>query len=136
MNMRPFNDLDAAIEASERGVAMHRRNLATALHDAEVGLRRNVASPKVLIGTVLAGYLVGRLVDRPRAAPAAIGKTAGIAGMLGGLAISLLRAQFGTPGSWLNEQLMQRMRARPPVPDPHVKCMQAHRATHTNEGQS
>jgi hypothetical protein len=118
--MRPLNDLDAAIEASERGVATHRRNLEAALRDAEVRVKRNVASPKVLIGTVLAGYVVGRFIDRSRAQPALAGKAVGIAGILGGLAISLLRAQLGTPGSWFNEMLTQRMRARPPVPDPHA----------------
>ncbi len=118
--MRPFDDLDKAIDACERGVATHRRNLADALHDSNVRVRHSVASPKVLIGTVLAGYLVGRLIDRSRAEPVTVGRTMGIAGMLGGLAISLLRAQLGTPGSWVNETLMQRMRARPPVPNPHA----------------
>ncbi len=121
--MRPFNDLDEAIDAHERGIATRRHNLKDALRESEEGLRCSVASPKVIIGTVLAGFLVGRMLDRSRADPVAVGKTVGIAGVLGGLAISLLRAQLGTPGSWINEMLVRRMRATAPTPDPYARDM-------------
>jgi hypothetical protein len=130
--MRRFNDLDAAIDVCERGVATHRRNLENALHDANGGLRRHVASPKVLLGTVFAGYLFGQLTRRSRTEPAAVaGKAVGVVGVLGGLALSLLRAQLGTPGSWLNEMLMRQMRSRSAAPDSPTS--RPSRETHAQE---
>jgi len=90
-------DFDDDIRAVEQRVARGRNGLAALAENCEETARDAIASPKTLLAVAAAGYMLGEML-RPsrRSAPT---RKAGLAGMLLGAAVALVRARYGNPWS-------------------------------------
>lgn len=91
---------DDEIRAVEERLVREREALADQAHRLAQGTRSAVASPKGLLVAAAIGFLIGELF-RPRhhhhhSAPGTSTKI-GLGGLVGGVALALMRAQYGSP---------------------------------------
>ncbi len=121
--MRRLRSLDAEIARTERRLEARRDDLNLDLFSCRVRARRAVASPKVLLGAVVAGFLIDRLGRlKPRRVRSRERGGAG-SGIIAGLAAAALRSVLANPQMWqtLREAWARRrgaMRTSPALPPP------------------
>lgn len=98
--MRKLKDLDEEIRRAERRLEARRDDLNLNLYVSRVRARRTLSSPQVLIGAVVAGFLLERLgrlkPRRAREQPA----RSGMSGIVAGLAAAALRSAMSNPSVW------------------------------------
>ena len=121
--MRRLRSLDAEISRTERRLEARRDDLNLDLFACRVRARRAVASPKVLLGAVVAGFLIDRLGRlKPRRSHSRDRGGAG-SGIIAGLAAAALRSVLANPQMWqtLREAWARRRggwRSSPALPPP------------------
>lgn len=104
-----MGQLESEIREVEARIARERSAMALAVDDCVVSARNAVVSPQSLLAVAAVGFVIGSLSKR-QAAPAPAGKH-GLAPIVGSLAVSLLRAQYGSPWA-LAQSILQRRRSR------------------------
>jgi hypothetical protein len=111
---------DQEIKEVEARLTYEREALVHGAEDLTHTAKRMAASPKGLLAAFAVGFLVGEFT-RPkrrrseRSDASAAPKAVGLGGVLGGVALALIRAQFGSPlgmGRAALEYAAARRRAR------------------------
>jgi hypothetical protein len=114
--MRSLDSLDDEIRETERRLALRRLELTAHLQSTRVRARRSLTSPGMLIGAVVAGFLIERLGRLRPARPAhaesaeAVKRT-GIAGLAAGIGAAAVRAALSNPQLWHSAREMWARRS-------------------------
>ena len=106
-----MTNLDDEIRTVEERIARERNGLAALLDDCEETARDAVAAPKTLAAVTALGFVLGEATSPRR--PAAGSRKRGIAGLLAGAALGLIRARYGSPWMLAQRILMET----PPRPE-------------------
>lgn len=112
--------IDREIRDIEQRMARRRHELADTARAARARVTRRIASPAGLVTAGVLGFVATvALMRRRRAAPVYVqpgkakgGTAVGVLGMLMPIALSLVRAQYGSPAG-LAQHLLSRMRKGP-----------------------
>jgi len=100
--------IDDDIRAVEERIARGRNGLAALAEDCEETARDAVASPKSLLAVAALGFVLGEALGR---SPRSARSRKGLAGMLLGAGVALLRARYGSLWS-LAEVVLSRAAER------------------------
>jgi hypothetical protein len=90
-------DPDDDVRAVEQRIARGRNGLAALAENCEETARDAIASPKSLLAVAAVGFMLGEMLRPSRRSPPT--RKAGLAGMLLGAAVALVRARYGNPWS-------------------------------------
>lgn len=114
--MFPANIDDDEIRAVEDRIVRERHALVALAHDSTESARDRVASPSVLAILVGVGFLLGELTRARRnsAKPRKASGGSRFAGLLFTAAVSLIRAQYGSPLAFAR-MLLDKVRHRAPA---------------------
>lgn len=103
--------LEQEIGAVETRLARTRSDLAALAAEWVGGAREAIASPRSLLGVAAIGFFLGEALRRPsRLEPA---KRRGVAGLLAGGALALVRARYGSPLALARRIWSAPVRGRP-----------------------
>jgi len=143
--MRSLDSLDDEIRETERRLALRRVELSAHLQTSRERARRSLTSPGMLIGAVVAGFVIERLGRLRPARPAQTEETfkrTGMAGLAAGIGAAALRTALSNPQLWHSAREMWARRSasrrerfdasddpqngyeserHPPYPDLHAK---------------
>ncbi len=111
--MRSLRDLDAEIRATELRLARRRQELNHDLLVSRERTRRKLASPAMLMGAFVAGFVIERLgrIGRIRKSAPASKPGGPMAGVMAGLAAAAVRAAVSNPQLWASARALWEKRA-------------------------
>jgi len=122
--MRSLHDLDAEIRATELRLATRRQELNRDLRVSRERTRRTLASPAMLVGALVSGFVLERIgrVRRVRKSARAKGGGGRMAGLVAGLGAAALRMAVANPQVWKSARALweRRMAQRRDKGAPHV----------------
>lgn len=100
--MRSLHDLDAEIRATELRLAQRRQELNRDLQVSRERTRRTLASPAMLVGALVTGFVIERLGRVRRVRKTAPRSSGGgrMAGLAAGLGAAALRMAVSNPQLW------------------------------------
>jgi len=104
--MRSLESLDDEIRETERRLALRRLELSANLHASRERARRSLTSPGMLIGAVVAGFVIERLGRLRSSRPARSqeqgrsGMSGGMSGLAAGIGAAAVRAVMSNPQLW------------------------------------
>lgn len=99
-----IRELETRLQREREALADRVDEVAQRARSTADRARASVASPRGLLGALAAGYLIGELTRRRRKLPphgdhesSSVPRKLGVGGLLGGAALAVIRAQYGSP---------------------------------------